>query len=138
VRFFGHPIHVMLIHFPVALWPAQAGIHLFAAHLPAGSTIVAFWLLASGTALGWLAALFGVGDLIALSAQPDAPRFKSGLVHGAINGSVTTGFSAVLLAEYSHYPDIHHGVGFLTVEIALLVVMAIGSWFGGAARGAAS
>jgi uncharacterized membrane protein len=113
------------------------GINLFAAHLPSGSAVIAFWLLASGTALGWQAALFGAADLIALSAYSDSPRFKSGLTHGGLNGGVTIGFSAIWLAEYSRYPDIHHSVTFLAVEIALLVVMAVGNWFGGAARGAA-
>jgi uncharacterized membrane protein len=132
MRFFGHPVHVMLIHFPVALWPAHAALHVFASFLPAGvSATAGFWLLAGGTALGWVAAFFGASDLLAIWTSDDRSLLKPGLIHGAINGTVLLGFTSLLGLEYLNYPHISHDVAFLVIEGALLVFMAVGNYFGG-------
>ena len=123
----------MLVHFPVALWPAHGALHLFATRLPSGVGAVAgFWLLAAGVGLGWMAACFGAMDLLALWRQRDEARFTAGVVHGAINGTVLIGFTSLLAAEIPSYPAIVHGGGFLAVEATLLVAMGVGNYFGGA------
>lgn len=133
MRLFGHPVHIMLVHFPVALWPAHAGLHLFASLLPNNVPAIAgFWLLAVGTALGWVAAFFGATDLLTFWLEEDRTRFKSGAIHGAINGTVLLAFSFLLATEYVAYPKITHPTGFLVAEVALLVAMAVGNYFGAA------
>ncbi len=132
MRILGHPGHVMVVHFPVALWPAHECLHLFASHLPAGAAAsVGFWLLAAGTALGWLAALLGLSDLMELARENDA-RLSNGLIHAIVNGSVLVGFTAILALEYRAFPAIAHGPGFLAGEAALIIVMFAGNYFGGA------
>ena len=132
MRILGHPLHAMLIHFPVALWPAHEGLHLFASHLPAGAAAkVGFWLLVVGTALGWLAAIFGLSDLIALGRENRA-QLSNGLIHAIVNGSTLGGFTVILIMEYGAFPAIAHGAGFLTGEAALIIVMFVGNYFGGA------
>ena len=131
MRLFGHPIHVMLIHFPVALWPAHGLLHLFSAQLPAGvGSVAGFWLLAAGTALGWLAAFCGGADLLAIWGEQDKPRLTSGLIHGSLNGSVLIGFTALFVSEYARYPAIAHGAAFLMVEALLILMMFVGNYFG--------
>src|SRR4051812_32458982 len=132
MRFLGHPIHVMLIHFPVGLWPAHAALHLFASALPAEMSVIAFWLLTGGTALAWLAVICGVADLIPILGAADRRQSRTALIHGAINGSVTAGFTGLFAAEYASYPAIHHGRPFMAAEIALLVALFAGNYFGGA------
>lgn len=133
MRLFGHPIHVMLVHFPVALWPAHEGLHLFASRLPAGAAAtVGFCLLAVGTLLGWLAAIFGLSDLVALQREHDPSRLSKGITHAIVNGSTLIGFSVIAVSEYSVFPAIVHGPGFLTGEAVLLVAMFAGNYFGGA------
>jgi uncharacterized membrane protein len=123
----------MLIHFPVALWPAHFGLHLFAAQLPANvSAIGGFWLLAAGTILGWMAACFGLFDLVGLARDPGSDQFRDGLVHSIVNGTALAGFTVLAATEYPRYPAIHHHAGFLLVEAALLVAMFTGNYFGGA------
>lgn len=123
----------MLVHFPVALWPAHALLHLLASRLPAGvSAVAGFWLLSGGVALGWLAALAGASDLLTLWRTGDRSRLNSGILHGAINGSVLMGFTGLLALEFPSYPEIAHGGGFLALEIGLLVAMAVGNYFGAA------
>lgn len=132
MRLFGHPVHVMLIHFPVALWPAHAGLHFLAGRLPPGvAGIAGFWLLVAGTGLGWLAACFGLSDLLAIQRAGQSRRLSYALSHGLVNGTVLTGFTAVAVAEYPHYPAITHGPGFLAIEVALLVGLFIGNYLGG-------
>ena len=128
---FGHPIHVMLVHFPIALWPAHAAVHAFGARLPEGSVLVAFWLLVAATALAWLAIICGAVDLMYLALAPGRPSFRLGLIHGAINGTVTLAFTVLLAMENAVYPNIHHDRGFLLFELGLLILMLAGNLFGG-------
>lgn len=131
MRLFGHPVHAMLIHFPVALWPAHAAMHLFASRLPAGVGAVAgFWLLVAGVALGWLALGAGALDLWKFWRAREEKPLNVGIVHGAVNGSVLLGFTCLLAAEYPDYPTIVHGARFLLAEAALLVAMIVGNYVG--------
>lgn len=128
----GHPVHVMLIHFPVALWPAHAALHGFSAQLPADvAGIAGFWCLVAGTGLGWLAAGCGLLDLLAVQREGNSRRLTAGLWHAGLNGTVLTAYTGILALEYSHYPAIAHGPIFLGLEILLLLVLGVGNFFGG-------
>lgn len=132
MRFRGHPLHVMLIHFPVALWPAHAALHLFGRQLPAGVPGVAgFWGLVAGTGLGWLAAGCGAMDLLRLQREGDARRLTVGLWHALLNGTALGGFTAILAAELPHYPAIAHTPAFIGAECGLLLVLGAGNFLGG-------
>lgn len=122
----------MLVHFPVALWPAHLAFHLLADRLPAGTGGVAgFWTLAAGTILGWLAAGFGLGDLLFFSRANATITLNGGLRHAALNGTVLLGFTVLLGLEFRDYPIINHTNGWLLVEVSLLGVMLVGNYFGG-------
>ncbi|HWA87764.1 MAG TPA: DUF2231 domain-containing protein [Opitutus sp.] len=132
LRFLGHPVHVMLIHFPVALWPAHFALHVFAHILPAAvSAIGGFWLLAAGTILGWLAAGCGALDLFAIWSSPDDGSRRPATIHACVNGSVLAGFTILAALEYNHYPAIQPTAAFLAVEAVLLLAMFVGNHFGG-------
>ena len=132
MRLFGHPVHVMLIHFPVALWPAHWVFHLLAGRLPAGLAGPAgFWLLVAGTGLGWLAAGCGFMDLVGLSQAGNRRMLTGAWRHGLVNGTVLLGFTVLLGLEWPHYPQIAHGPGFLAVEAALLALLMVGNYLGG-------
>ena len=133
MRLLGHPVHVMLVHFPVALWPAHWLLHVFAARLPEGVAGVAgFWLLVGATVLGWAAAVFGVFDLIGVRDMGDAHGFKLGLWHAVVNGVVLMAFTTLCFYEYGRYPDIAYSFGWLVAEAIVLLVMTVGNYFGGA------
>jgi uncharacterized membrane protein len=123
----------MLIHFPVALWPAHWALQVGARWLPPGAAaVVGWWLLAAGCALGWLAAFAGAADLVALARAGDARRLNLALVHAGINGTVLGGFTVLLALEWAAAPAITPGRGGLLVEALLLVAMFAGNYFGGA------
>jgi uncharacterized membrane protein len=123
----------MLVHFPVALWPAHACLHIFSAQLPSGAAAtVGFWLLLVGTILGWLSAFLGLGDLLDLRRKNKLSQLSNGLIHALVNGVVLNGFTAILALEYRAFPAISHGGAFLIGEVALLLAMGLGNYFGGA------
>ncbi len=122
----------MLIHFPVALWPAHWCFHVFARWLPAGLAGVAgFWVLTAATAGGWLAALAGLADLIPLSRAGGRP-LNLALVHGSLNGTVLLAFTVLWGLEWTRYPGIVHRPGALVAEAAALALLFAGNHFGGA------
>jgi uncharacterized membrane protein len=132
MRIRNHPLHLMVIHFPVALWPAHAGLHALSRWLPDGVAGPAgFWLLAVGTGIGWLAAGFGLSDLLALQRAGDDRRLSSAINHAVINGSVLVGFTGLLALEVPRYPAIAHGAGYLAIEVLLLIALGVGNYFGG-------
>lgn len=132
MRLLGHPVHVMLVHFPIALWPAHAAAHLFAHRLPADVAGAAgFWLLAGGVVLGWLALLCGAADLLELWRTQKQRELSAGLVHAGINSTVLFAFTGLLVLEYPDYPGITHGTATLAGEIGFLVAMSVGNYFGG-------
>jgi uncharacterized membrane protein len=132
VRLFGHPVHLMLVHFPVALWPAHWTLHLLADRLPPGiASIAGFWLLAAGTGIGWLAATCGASDLAAIAGREDSRLLKSALIHAAVNGTLLLAFTVLLGMEIVRYPEISHDGIYLLVEGGLLGVLAVGNYLGG-------
>jgi uncharacterized membrane protein len=133
MRVLGHPVHVMVIHFPIALWPAHWFLQLFSAMLPQpGGGIVAFWLLVTGTGLGWLAAFAGAADLIEVLRSPDVGSHRAGWWHAGVNGSVLAAFSVLALVEYANFPHVVHGWPMLVGEAAVLAALMVGNYFGGA------
>lgn len=128
----GHPVHVMLIHFPVALWPVHAALHFFSPQLPVGvAGITGFWCLVAGTGFGWLAACCGLLDLLSLQRKGDTRRLRDGLWHALLNSTVLIACTGLLALEYPHYPAITHGPDFLSLEVLLLLVLGAGNFFGG-------
>ncbi len=122
----------MLVHFPIALWPAHFFFHVGAGRLPPGvAGLAGFWTLAAGTALGAAAMYCGLLDLIERYRRNDSAGLTRALRHGVVNGSVWLGFLVLLGLEWPRYPNLEHGAGFLAIEAALLVAMILGNYLGG-------
>ena|SRR5215831_19399319 len=89
----GHPVHQMLIVFPLGLLAMAVVFDLLAIGLnqPHWSEI-GFWMIGAGIVTGLLAAPFGFVDWIAI---PSATRAKRvGAVHGLANFAVILLFAA--------------------------------------------
>lgn len=125
-------MHVMLVHFPVALWPAQWALHAGSRWLPVGTEAAAYWLLAAGGAIGWLAMITGALDWVELARAGDSRKLRDASRHALLNGTVLAGFSIEAVREGLSYPAITVGPGPQAAEAGLLVVLAIGNYFGGA------
>jgi len=84
VKAFGHPIHPMLIVFPLGLLATSLIFDII--HWITGNgffSVVAFWMITAGVIGALLAAIFGLIDWIAVPSGTRAKRI--GLWHGGGN-----------------------------------------------------
>jgi len=92
-KLFGHPIHQMLIVFPLGLLAMAVVFDLLNIALgQAYWSEIAFWMIASGIVTGLLAAPFGFIDWLAIPSNTRAKRI--GAVHGGGNLLVVVLFAA--------------------------------------------
>src|SRR5205823_7345214 len=80
INLLGHPVHPMVITFPLGLLPAAVVCDIiFLVHGGAHWAHFAYWLIAAGVLAGLFAAIFGFVDWLAL---PNGTRAKRvGLWH---------------------------------------------------------
>ena len=100
VKLMGHPIHPMLIVFPLGLLAASLGFDI--GYLKTGNpefAIVSYWAISAGIIGGLLAAIFGLADWWAI---PSNTRAKAiGLWHGVGNVVVVLLFVGSWILRYS-------------------------------------
>jgi uncharacterized membrane protein len=83
-KLFGHPIHQMLIVFPLGLLATAVAFDVVALARSQGYwSELAFWMIAAGVVTGLLAAPFGFIDWLAIPSGTRAKRI--GAVHGLGN-----------------------------------------------------
>jgi uncharacterized membrane protein len=91
-KILGHPIHQMLIVFPLGLF--STAVIFDVVHLLGGGptwSIVAFWMIGAGIIGGLCAAVFGIIDWLAIPRGTRA--FRLGLLHGIANVFVVVLFA---------------------------------------------
>ena len=128
MKFLGHPVHQMLIVFPLGLFATAVIFDLI--YLLGGRAtmaIVSYWMIAAGIIGGLIAAPFGWIDWLAI---PPGTRAKSiGLWHGAGNVVVILLFVAswFVRLDLPERPDAVALVfSFMGAGLALLT-----GWLGG-------
>ena len=92
-KLFGHPIHQMLIVFPLGLLAMSVIFDVFAIGIGDGYwSEISFWMIAAGVITGLLAAPFGFIDWLAIPPGTRAKRI--GAVHGLGNVFIVVLFAA--------------------------------------------
>jgi uncharacterized membrane protein len=128
VKLFGHPIHPMLIVFPLGLLATSVVfdiVHFITANGQWAQA--AFFDIAAGIVGGLLAALFGLLDWLHI---PGGTRAKSvGLWHGGGNVVVVILFAISFLLRLHNPPD--PGVLPFIFSIAGAGLAAVTGWLGG-------
>jgi uncharacterized membrane protein len=105
-KLFGHPIHQMLIVFPLGLLATALAFDAIA--LAAGNgywSEIAYWMIAAGVVTGLVAAPFGLVDWLAIPGGTRAKRV--GALHG-LGNVVVLGLYAggwILRSGAPHAPD---------------------------------
>lgn len=127
-RLFGHPIHQMLIVFPLGL----LGTSLFfdIAHLATGNPVwgtISYWLIVAGILSGLVAAPFGLIDWLAIPPGTRAKRI--GLLHGGGNVVVLLLF-ALSWWMRRDAPGAPEGLAVGLSAAAVLLALVTG-WLGG-------
>jgi uncharacterized membrane protein len=127
-RILGHPIHQMLIVFPLGLLGAALAFDLiYLATRSAQFAVVSYWLIAAGVVSGLLAAIFGLIDWLAIPPRTRAKRI--GLLHALGNVVVLGLFAANWLLRRSD-PSLPTGTDVALSAIAVLLALVTG-WLGG-------
>src|SRR5512140_2028381 len=107
MKMFGHPVHMMLVHFPAALIPMDLVCSFIAWKTGDRSFVDAsFYAMSGAAAVGWLALLAGAFDLIGMAERHPAAVAKA-LIHGGINGAVIASYTVLAFVAYNHYPDLN-------------------------------
>jgi uncharacterized membrane protein len=127
-KLFGHPIHQMLIVFPLGLLATALLFDI--GHLVTGSgywSEIAYWMILAGVVTGLLAAPFGFIDWLSIPAGTRAKRV--GALHGAGNVVVLLMYSAsawLRTADPQAPAAIAYALSFLGGGLALVT-----GWLGG-------
>lgn len=128
-RAFGHPIHPMLIVFPLGLFVISLVFDiLYYITGTIGFASAAFWNIIAGVILGLIAAVFGLWDFLALPGDTRAKHI--GLLHGGGNVIVVVLFLIswlLRLGMADHRPNV---AGFV-LEIIATGLVFFTAWLGG-------
>lgn len=125
---FGHPVHPMLIVFPLGLLATSFFFDLIRA-AGAGESFsrAAFYMIAAGIIGGLLAAVFGLVDWLAIPKGTRAKRI--GALHGLANVAVVGLFIFSWGIRYAD-PDAQSTPAVILSAVAVLLAVVSG-WLGG-------
>lgn len=124
----GHPVHQMLIAFPLGLLSAALVFDVI--HLITGSataSIVSYWVIAAGVIGGLCAAVFGLVDWLGIPSGTRARRL--GMLHGIGNVCVVALYAASWLLRRPN-PGQPSMIALLLMLIGAALVVVTG-WLGG-------
>lgn len=128
VKLFGHPIHPMLIPFPLGLLGTAVLFDLIAASNDSENLArTAYFMIGTGIIAGLLAAVFGAIDWLAI---PSGTRAKGvGLAHGLGNVVIVVLFAVAWLMRRD---DAANPSGTtIIIEVVGLVGALVTGWLGG-------
>ena len=127
-KLLGHPIHPMLIPFPLGLLGTAAGfdaIHLLGGGRGLGHA--AWYMIAAGILMGLLAAVFGAIDWLALPGGTRAKRIAT--AHGLGNVAIVVLFAIAWLLRRDA-PSDAGGLPIVLEVVGVLGALVTG-WLGG-------
>jgi uncharacterized membrane protein len=128
VKLAGHPVHPMLIVFPLGLLTTAVIFDIIGvATSNAEWHAISFWMIAAGIIGGLLAAVFGLVDWLAI---PNGTRAKRiGLWHGLGNVVVTLLFAIEWLSRRAD-PRNASGTA-IGIGVAAVLLALVTGWLGG-------
>jgi uncharacterized membrane protein len=129
LKLLGHPVHPMLVMFPLGLLGTAVIFDLVdAAGGPRVLGEAAYWNIVAGLIGGILAAVAGTFDLLAIPSGTRAKRIA--VLHAVTNTGVILLFAGVWAVRMAADQRTAGG-GLLAIELVALGVAAVGAWFGG-------
>ena len=128
-KLLGHPIHPMLVVFPLGLFVSGTVMDLLARYTRRKDFAAAgYWSILGGVIGGLAAAVFGLVDWLAI---PWGTRAKNiGLWHAAGNLVVTGLFAASWLRRQGRPTELPDDLA-LTAEVTATMIGGVSGWLGG-------
>lgn len=133
MRIWGHPIHPMLVHFPIVFWTVAAGA--YAADLAAtveSAAGIAKWSNGAGLIMAMLAMLAGLVELRTIDKS--SATMQVATRHMMVMATAWFCFLLALLLPLSAAPAMSPETAKLTAAASAgagFLLMAIGGWLGG-------
>jgi len=128
VRIFGHPLHPMLVHFPVAFWSLSAGCDLLGYFGVAEAWSAAVLLQALGLATAIPAMASGIADFGLLKDGAVATATR----HMMLMGLAWTTYACAALAHLDGGTVVAEPAALAVVlSAAGFAIMSVGGWYGG-------
>ncbi|GAB3947826.1 DUF2231 domain-containing protein [Micromonospora vulcania] len=129
LKVLGHPVHPMLVMFPVALLVTAVLFDLVdTVGGPDFLGEAAYWNITVGLVGGLLAAAAGAFDLLAIPTGTRAKRV--GLLHAAANVAVILLFAAVWAVRLNAESRAAGGA-LIAIEVVAVAILGISAWLGG-------
>lgn len=130
LRLFGHPVHPMMVAFPIAFWVAGTVLYLVAwiAPDPLGSQ-VGFWTLVIGLVASLPAAGSGFWDLLAL--EENHPAEKVAWWHLGVMSTALCLFLGSVLLHRDSLDAAAPPTASVLLAVAGAVLTLAGGWLGG-------
>ena len=128
VKSMGHPIHPMLVNFPLGLLVTSAVFDII--HLVTGNGYwsgIAFWMIVAGVITGLLAAVVGTIDALAI---PSGTRAKSvSFLHGTGNFLILVLFAVSWVLRFS----VPNNPSLIAYVLSFLgaALLGVTGWLGG-------
>jgi uncharacterized membrane protein len=134
MRLLGHPIHPMLVHFPIVFWTVAAASYVVdAAGMGGeGAAAVAMYSNAAGSITAMLAMIAGLLEL--RSVEGRSRTMQVAVWHMMLMATAWLCFVLALVLPISSGPRVDHSTASLAgVASAVigLVLMGAGGWLGG-------
>lgn len=129
IKLFGHPVHPMLIVFPLGL--LATGVIFDILYLITGNEnlpVASFWMFAAGIIGGLLAAVFGVLDYLTIPKKTRAK--KVGYWHGIGNAAIIVVFLIAWLIRRGVPGYVPDALSFI-LELLATGGALITAWLGG-------
>lgn len=130
-KLLGHPIHGMLVHFPLALFPVGFLFDVLA-YLKEDTSLatVGFYAMGCGLAGAFAAAIFGGVDFLNL---PDKKIIqKKAVIHAALNVSAVLVYAVLFAIRYKDFPQISLvGLAEILINALTLVIVLVSAHLGG-------
>jgi nitrite reductase/ring-hydroxylating ferredoxin subunit/uncharacterized membrane protein len=124
----GHPIHVILIHFPIALFIAALAFDVLS--VCTGNmnfSTTAFYIETAGVVMGLAAAIPGLIDFI-FSVPPNSSAKKRAAIHGILN--VLTVFTFIVAIVVRQNDEVSQWL-IIAIETLGVIMLSIAGYMGG-------
>jgi uncharacterized membrane protein len=133
MRIWGHPIHPMLVHFPIAFWTVAVGAYVLSA-AGVGEPAAGIAKLANGAGLvmAMFAMVAGLLELRSIDSRNEAMRVAT--AHMMIMATAWVCFLLALVLPISPETAMdHYSASLAAAASATLgfVLMSVGGWLGG-------
>jgi uncharacterized membrane protein/nitrite reductase/ring-hydroxylating ferredoxin subunit len=124
----GHPLHPILVSFPIAFFTGTLLFDLLGLFLGRpGFHLVAYYLEMAGIAFGLLAAVPGIIDFI-FTVPPKSSGKKRAATHGLTNTTMILVFTTALILRRNEETSLYLVIG---LEVVGAILLSIAGWLGG-------